>query len=60
MRIQADPRAGGDDVCGRVGTIHRVRNPVFADHTYVQVAPQRREEILRTCMLPPEILEPAE
>ena len=60
VRVHQDARAGGGDVCGRIGTIHRVCSPVFADHTYVHFAPQGRENVPRVRMLTLEILEPIE
>lgn len=60
VRVHQDARAGGGDVCGRIGTIHRVCSPVFADHTYVHFAPQGREKVPRVRMLTLEILEPIE
>lgn len=60
VRVHPDPRAGAGDVCGRIGTIHRVCSPVFADYTYVHFAPQGREKVPRVRMLALEILEPIE
>lgn len=60
VRVHADPRAGGGDVAGRTGTIHRVSSSVFADYATVLFAPQGRERVARTRMLPLEILEPVE
>jgi len=60
VRVHQDARAGGDDVCGRVGTVHRLCSPVFADYTYVHFAPKGREKVPRVRMLPLKILEPIE
>jgi len=60
VRVHPDPRAGGGDMAGRTGTIHRISSPVFADYATVQFAPQGRERVARTRLLPLEILEPVE
>jgi hypothetical protein len=60
VRVHADPRAGGGDVAGRTGTIHRVSSSVFADYATVLFPPQGRERVARTRMLPLEVLEPVE
>lgn len=60
VRVHPDPRAGGGDMAGRTGTIHRISSPVFADYATVQFAPQGRERVSRTRLLPLEILEPVE
>ncbi len=60
VRVHQDARAGGGDVSGRIGSIHRLCGPVFADHTYVHFAPQGREKVPRVRMLTLEILEPIE
>ena len=60
VRVHPDPGAGGGDVAGRTGTIHRLGSPVFADYATVWFAPQGRERVARTRMLPLELLEPVE
>ena len=60
VRVHQDARAGGGNVCGRTGTIHRLCSPVFADHAYVHFAPQGREKVPRVRLLTLEILEPIE
>ncbi len=58
VQINPDPRAGGGDVSGRMGTIHRLCSPVFADYVYVTFAPQGREKLSRTRLLTLESLTP--
>lgn len=60
VKVHHDPRAGGGDVSGRVGTVYRLCGPPFADYAYVHFAPQGRERVPRVRMLPLEILEPVE
>lgn len=60
VQIHPDPRAGGGDVSGRIGSIHRLCSPVLADHVYVTFAPQGREKLSRTRLLTLEILTPIE
>ena len=60
VRVNRHPRAGGGDVAGRVGTVHRLCGPVFADYTQVSFPPRGREKVPRLRMVPLEILEPVE
>ena len=60
VRVNRDPRAGGGDVSGRTGTVHRLCSPVFADYAQVSFPPRGREKVARLRMLPLEILEPVE
>lgn len=60
VRVNRDPGAGGGDVAGRTGTVHRLCGPVFADYTQVSFPPRGREKVSRLRMLPLEILEPVE
>jgi len=60
VKVHLDPRAGGGDVAGRVGTVHRLCSPVFADYVTVHFPPRGRERAPRFRMLPLEILEPVE
>ena len=60
VKVHADARLGGGDIAGRVGTIHRLCGPVFADYVAVFVPPKGRETVPRVRMLPLEIIEPAD
>ena len=60
VKVHFDPRTGGGDVAGRIGTIYRLCNPVFADFVYVHFAASGREMIPRVRLLALEILTPAE
>ena len=60
VRMHPDPRLGGADIAGRIGTIHRICSSVFADYAVVHVPPTGRQKVARTRMLPLEILEPVE
>ena len=60
VKVHFDPRIGGGDVAGRIGTIYRLCNPVFADFVYVHFAASGREMIPRVRLLALEILTPTE
>ena len=60
VRVNADPRAGGGEHAGKIGTITRLCGKAFADYTIVRFEPVGRQTVARTPMLPLEVLEPAE
>ena len=60
VKVHYDTRIRGGDVAGRIGTIYRLCNPLFADFVYVHFASTPQQPIPCLRRLPFEILTPAE
>lgn len=60
VKVHTDTRIRGGDVAGRIGTIYRLCNPLFADFVYVHFASTPQQPIPCLRRLPLEIPTPAE
>ena len=60
VKVHVDPRVGGGDVAGSIGTVFQLCGPLSSDFVYVHFAATGREKTPRVRLLPPEILLPTE
>lgn len=60
VKVHLDPRVGGGDVAGRIGTIFRLGSPALADFICVHFVATSRQKRPRVRLLPIEILTPTE